>query len=227
MAKGAAVLDLKEKYEVVSVVEEKNGIGIEKHCLKSDCSTFGLISEKTDVFVLRHPDFQIKKRGVIIGGVKMDIVERIGFLKDEECAICLHRFDYISKNFCSTSCGHSFHLDCLFTYMQRGQNCPICRTDLGFQCKKMEVVPEILVPVRRGDFPPDWGDPLEDLPIVDLPEGDENEEKEENDEKEEEIPVHHIRHLSSRLEYINRRLPQQVDVLRQLNREPQNRRRSL
>ena len=99
----------------------------------SDCMTFGLLSANTNKFLERFPEFDIKRRNVMVNGTRMDIIERGGIRKGERCPICQERLEYISKDFVSTPCHHSFHFTCLLTLMIRSHVRPICRTELGFE----------------------------------------------------------------------------------------------
>jgi hypothetical protein len=71
-----ALVDLKERYDVLDVREEKNGETIKKHCFNPNCTTFGLLTENTSRFLEHFPEFEIKERGVMIGGVPMNVIER-------------------------------------------------------------------------------------------------------------------------------------------------------
>lgn len=47
------------------------------------------------------------------------------------CAICLERFKN-GEDICSAQnaeCPHEFHLDCLFPWLLKSQDCPCCRRD--------------------------------------------------------------------------------------------------
>ena len=135
----AGIVDLKEQYEILEIKEEKNETTIAKHCINSDCTTFGLITTDTDKFLQVFPEFEIKRKNVTINGIIMDIIERGGIRKGEKCPICLEPLDYVSKNFISTPCRHSFHFRCLIKSMARNHLCPICRTELGFKCNKVDI----------------------------------------------------------------------------------------
>ena len=47
------------------------------------------------------------------------------FCKDLICAICLCDLTSLPQN--TTSCGHSFHTDCLSMWTSKHQSCPLCR----------------------------------------------------------------------------------------------------
>jgi Ring finger domain len=136
--KMVAVVDLKEKYKVIDVKEERNGSTIAKHCMNSECTTFGLFIENTNKFIERFPEFEIKRKNVMVSGVKMDIIERNGIRKGEICPICVGLLEYVSKDFISTPCRHSFHFKCLFTIMMLSSKCPVCQTELKFKCENEE-----------------------------------------------------------------------------------------
>jgi hypothetical protein len=51
------------------------------------------------------------------------------------CSICIEKFN-VNKDFCSTFCGHSFHLSCLMDVMKTQDTCPICRKKLEFKCSR-------------------------------------------------------------------------------------------
>ena len=53
------------------------------------------------------------------------------------CPICLDPYD-MRTNFCSTLCGHSFHLSCLATAMEHDGNCPICRQPLRYRIQEAQ-----------------------------------------------------------------------------------------
>jgi Ring finger domain len=135
----AAVVDLKEEYKVIDVKEEENGITVAKHCINSDCTTFGLLPANTNKFIERFPEFEIKRKNVMINGVQMDIIERNGIRKGEICPICLEPLEYVSKDFVSTPCRHSFHFRCLLDSLVRSSKCPKCRTELNFKCKEERI----------------------------------------------------------------------------------------
>lgn len=49
--------------------------------------------------------------------------------QNEACPICHDTFP--GKPWVVTNCQHAFHKECLGTWLERGQNCPICRGSLG------------------------------------------------------------------------------------------------
>lgn len=53
----------------------------------------------------------------------------------EECAICKNDMSGES-NRCTTSCGHSFHFNCLVRSMNNSNRCPICRTSLAANTRR-------------------------------------------------------------------------------------------
>jgi tetratricopeptide (TPR) repeat protein len=58
-------------------------------------------------------------------------------VNETKCSICLESFAFLTENFCSTKCGHSFHFDCLMEVLSgRASQCPICRAELGFRCQR-------------------------------------------------------------------------------------------
>jgi Ring finger domain len=47
------------------------------------------------------------------------------------CAICLDRFKF-DENICSAQnkdCTHEYHLECIFPWLLKSQDCPCCRRD--------------------------------------------------------------------------------------------------
>ena len=70
-----------------------------------------------------------------------ELIKVYGIVRDS-CPICLEKFN-IGNNFCSTFCGHQFHMGCLIDVMKTRNTCPVCRKDLGFKCKKEEEKKEV------------------------------------------------------------------------------------
>merc|ERR1712098_158267 len=42
------------------------------------------------------------------------------------CSVCLCGYNSLSEK-CTTPCGHSFHKLCIDSWLERKENCPICR----------------------------------------------------------------------------------------------------
>ena len=56
---------------------------------------------------------------------------------EDECVICLDTFSYENPRM-PTMCGcgennASFHLPCLYQWMEKDKNCPTCRTELKWE----------------------------------------------------------------------------------------------
>jgi hypothetical protein len=50
--------------------------------------------------------------------------------KDKHCPICLETFEK-NRNISTTDCGHSFCITCLDRWLEKKDNCPICRATLS------------------------------------------------------------------------------------------------
>ncbi len=50
------------------------------------------------------------------------------YMQEDECTIC--KFCFAGKKVSVTKCNHYFHTSCLETWLQRGDQCPLCRTPL-------------------------------------------------------------------------------------------------
>ena len=46
--------------------------------------------------------------------------------KNGSCIICLENIDK-SKNIIKLQCGHDFHKECLLEWLNKNDNCPICK----------------------------------------------------------------------------------------------------
>ena len=44
------------------------------------------------------------------------------------CSVCLDQFG--DKACCKLACGHNFHTKCIFTWVQKNNNCPMCRANI-------------------------------------------------------------------------------------------------
>lgn len=49
---------------------------------------------------------------------------------DTSCSICLEKL--IDINSSTLPCGHKFHFDCIYSWLQENTSCPICRIKLKF-----------------------------------------------------------------------------------------------
>lgn len=47
---------------------------------------------------------------------------------EETCSICLDNWEKVSR--VVLPCGHSFHSNCILTWMDTHQSCPVCRISL-------------------------------------------------------------------------------------------------
>jgi Ring finger domain len=81
-----------------------------------------------------HPRFYIKTRSDYMRQLLMPIRvtkdEKIGEAdeKRQECPICLADLhEATTDSALRTPCGHSFHEDCLKSWLLKNENCPICR----------------------------------------------------------------------------------------------------
>jgi len=45
--------------------------------------------------------------------------------EDDVCPTCLDVYDAENPRY-MTSCGHHFHLQCVYEWMERSQTCPVC-----------------------------------------------------------------------------------------------------
>ena len=52
---------------------------------------------------------------------------------DEACSICQEEMNHTA---CTLMCGHQFHKDCIYTWVNRSKTCPICRTDIKMKRKE-------------------------------------------------------------------------------------------
>ena len=63
------------------------------------------------------------------------------------CPICLSEID---RDFCTTSCGHLYHIDCYKEHNQYHSNCAICRNSLKF-IKTKDVICERKMNITTGN----------------------------------------------------------------------------
>ncbi|XP_074592562.1 RING-H2 finger protein ATL1-like [Curcuma longa] len=47
-----------------------------------------------------------------------------------QCAVCLNEFQNMERLKLLPGCSHTFHIDCIETWLQFNQNCPLCRSDV-------------------------------------------------------------------------------------------------
>jgi Ring finger domain len=60
-----------------------------------------------------------------------DLESCLSFEQHPSCAICLDRFKE-GEDICSAqnkNCRHEFHLECIFPWLLKSQDCPCCRRD--------------------------------------------------------------------------------------------------
>jgi hypothetical protein len=69
-------------------------------------------------------DGSIRSIFLVNGG---SILVKIRHPRGLECPICLGGFEEIPS--IKTSCDHSFHEECLVSWLHREMNCPVCRTE--------------------------------------------------------------------------------------------------
>ncbi|KAI3984787.1 hypothetical protein MKX01_039404 [Papaver californicum] len=48
-----------------------------------------------------------------------------------ECAVCLNEFQEQEKLRVLPSCSHAFHIDCIDIWLQKNDNCPLCRSSIS------------------------------------------------------------------------------------------------
>ncbi|MCL7041381.1 hypothetical protein MKW94_028743 [Papaver nudicaule] len=48
-----------------------------------------------------------------------------------ECAVCLNEFQEQEKLRVLPSCSHAFHIDCIDIWLQKNDNCPLCRSNIS------------------------------------------------------------------------------------------------
>ena len=58
---------------------------------------------------------------------KLEIIEFKDELAEEECSICLEKFNREEELSKSTLCPHIFHTKCIQTWVAENPNCPKCR----------------------------------------------------------------------------------------------------
>ncbi|WCJ38373.1 RING/U-box superfamily protein [Euphorbia peplus] len=51
------------------------------------------------------------------------------------CVVCLNEFEEMDMVRVLPNCSHSFHLDCIDTWLQSNANCPLCRTSISGSTK--------------------------------------------------------------------------------------------
>ncbi|XP_042465735.1 RING-H2 finger protein ATL1-like [Zingiber officinale] len=47
-----------------------------------------------------------------------------------QCAVCLNEFQNMERLKLLPGCSHTFHIDCIETWLQFNANCPLCRSDV-------------------------------------------------------------------------------------------------
>ena len=57
---------------------------------------------------------------------KKEIKYKKDIYNTDECAICLEMFEE-DENIIQLNCNHIFHLHCIDDWLQRKENCPVCR----------------------------------------------------------------------------------------------------
>lgn len=59
--------------------------------------------------------------GPKIGGTQLYVPSD----SEEDCPICLEEYDYENPKI-ALECNHSYHLGCIYEWMERSQSCPVC-----------------------------------------------------------------------------------------------------
>ena len=85
-------------------------------------------------------DFDKKKRNLFL---EMDEyqykhIQRYESRKETECAICLEEFKGVDIIKAFYKCEHIFHKNCLRDWLQRANECPLCKRDLTEDINKMK-----------------------------------------------------------------------------------------
>ena len=52
--------------------------------------------------------------------------------EDDVCPTCLDEYDEENPRY-MTACGHHFHIQCMYEWMERSQTCPVCSQVLSFK----------------------------------------------------------------------------------------------
>ena len=60
----------------------------------------------------------------------------------DNCPICQNRFQDCKQKITELSCGHTFHTNCLFDWLDKKESCPICREEDIFRVPDEEPEPE-------------------------------------------------------------------------------------
>ncbi|KAK6933513.1 Zinc finger, RING-type [Dillenia turbinata] len=69
--------------------------------------------------------------------------------EDAQCAVCLSEYQKDNTLRILPSCGHSFHVDCIDTWLQQHSTCPVCRISLRkFSDKKRPMQPMFSSAIR-------------------------------------------------------------------------------
>jgi Ring finger domain len=142
------ILDIVEIKEEIAKLKEQADEGDHKAQyeigkLYEEGSSRGEAGQSIDLAIKYY---QMAKKSVPEANDRVkELLKVYGIIRDT-CSVCLERFS-ISNNFCSTICGHQFHLTCLMEVMKTRDNCPICRKKFGYKCavdeeKKQEELSE-------------------------------------------------------------------------------------
>ncbi|KAG6529480.1 RING-H2 finger protein ATL16-like [Zingiber officinale] len=51
--------------------------------------------------------------------------------QSSQCAVCLNEFQNMERLKRLPGCSHTFHIDCIDTWLQFNPNCPLCRSDVA------------------------------------------------------------------------------------------------
>ena len=61
-----------------------------------------------------------------------------------DCPICLEPItDEGNGMYTISKCGHRFHADCIFNWIQEGEGCPLCRSNLNPNVNKISLLKRI------------------------------------------------------------------------------------
>ena len=112
---GVNIKRISKEYNIyINISRESDENGERKIILSHFYSTEKLIKAKIDILSLCK---------------NKDYISDLLICQKEKCPICLEILD-VKKNYCSTKCGHYFHMDCLLLAIKTNKNCPICRREL-------------------------------------------------------------------------------------------------
>ena len=117
--KGINIKKISNEYSIyINISKEKDENDMREICLYHFNSLETLSKAKAEILFLINENNFIKNI--------------INFNKEEEenCPICLEKLDK-NKNYCTTKCGHKFHLSCLNYSLRNNDTCPICRGELS------------------------------------------------------------------------------------------------